>query len=232
MSTTQTGSHRRNTSRKKNHKKDAKKRPLYIEIPLMLVMGLVLALIVKTLLFQVFTIPSGSMENTLRIGDRVAVDKLSPLLGRDPADGDVIVFEDPDHWLAGEAGTTTQDYGPVKDTLSFFGVIPPASSDHLVKRVIATGGQTVKCSGQTLTVDGQTVDEPYLYPGDNSCSGWGDVGPVTVPQGYVWVEGDHRSDSADSRFHQNDAHQGMVPVDDIVGPVRAVVWPLGDLNWL
>ncbi|MFD5408829.1 signal peptidase I [Streptomyces nojiriensis] len=103
--------------------------------------------------------------------------------------------------------------------------MPPAGDEYLVKRVIATGGQTVACSGTTLTVDGRTVNEPYLRPGDDSYSGL-NFGPVTVPAGHIWVEGDHRSDSADSRYHRNSPTGGAVPVSDVVGPVRAVVWPL------
>lgn len=196
----------------------------------MLTLGLVAALLIKTCLLQVFTIPSGSMENTLRIGDRVAVNKLAPLFGWQPRAGEPVVFKDPGGWLPPQADTGGAASGMVGDALSFVGVLPPRGDGYLVKRVIATGGQRVQCSGTTLRVDGSPVREPYLHAGDDSCAGLA-FGPVTVPQGYVWVEGDHRSDSADSRYHRDGPGGGAVPVSDVVGPASAVVWPLNHVDW-
>ncbi len=205
--------------------------PWWAELPVMVVVGLLVALTIKTCLFQVFTIPSGSMENTLRIGDRVAVNKLSPLFGWEPAPGEPVVFKDPGDWLPAQPVSSTNPVaGAVGGVLSFVGLVPPKDDNYLVKRVIATAGQTVQCSGTTLTVDGRPVSEPYLYPGDDSCAGL-DFGPVTVPAGHVWVEGDHRSDSADSRYHQREPGGGAVPVANVVGPVSAVAWPLSHLDW-
>ncbi|MFJ6138063.1 signal peptidase I [Kitasatospora sp. NPDC092286] len=205
-------------------------RPWWIEIPAMAAVGLVFALLIKTCLFQVFTIPSGSMENTLRIGDRVGVNKLAPLTGWEPEAGQPVVFKDPGDWLPPQPTGGNPVSNALGSVLGFVGLIPPKDDNYLVKRVIATGGQTVQCSGTTLTVNGAKVDEPYLHPGDDSCAGM-NFGPVTVPQGYVWVEGDHRSDSADSRYHQRGPGGGAVPVDNVVGPVSAVVWPLSHLDW-
>ncbi|WP_255369540.1 signal peptidase I [Kitasatospora sp. MBT63] len=197
-----------------------------MEIPVMITVGLLVALLIKTCFFQVFSIPSGSMENTLQVGDRVAVNKLAPLFGWQPEDGEPVVFRDPGGWLPPQSG----DGNPVAAAASFVGLLPPKDDNYLVKRVIATAGQTVACSGTTLTVNGRVVDEPYLHAGDDSCSGL-DFGPVTVPQGHVWVEGDHRSDSADSRYHRDSSSGGAVPVADVVGPATAVVWPLPHLDW-
>lgn len=204
--------------------------PWWAEFPAMIVLGLVIALGVKTCLFQVFSIPSGSMENTLRVGDRVAVNKLAPLLGWEPKAGEPVVFKDPGGWLPVQPASGNAFSDAVGNTLSFVGLLPPTGDNYLVKRVIATAGETVQCTGSTLTVNGRKVSEPYLYPGDDSCAGM-DFGPVTVSQGYVWVEGDHRSDSADSRYHQRGPGAGAVPVANVVGPASAVVWPLGHLDW-
>ncbi|MFI5533420.1 signal peptidase I [Kitasatospora sp. NPDC051853] len=204
--------------------------PWWAEFPAMIVLGLVIALGIKTCLFQVFSIPSGSMENTLRIGDRVAVNKLAPLLGWEPKQGEPVVFKDPGGWLPKPVPSGGTLSGAVGDVLSFVGLLPPKDDNYLVKRVIATGGETVACSGTTLTVNGKPVSEPYLYPGDDSCSGM-NFGPITVPKGYIWVEGDHRSDSADSRYHQGGPGGGAVPVDNVVGPTTAVVWPLAHFDW-
>ncbi|MFJ3792075.1 signal peptidase I [Kitasatospora sp. NPDC090091] len=196
----------------------------------MAAVGLVAALLIKTCLFQVFTIPSGSMENTLRIGDRVGVNKLAPLTGWEPEPGQPVVFKDPGDWLPPQPTDGNPITRALSSALGFIGLVPPKDDNYLVKRVIATGGQTVQCAGTTLTVNGAKVDEPYLHPGDDSCAGL-DFGPVTVPTGYVWVEGDHRSDSADSRYHQRGPGGGAVPVDNVVGPVSGVVWPLNHLDW-
>ncbi|BFV59156.1 hypothetical protein KCMC57_up42600 [Kitasatospora sp. CMC57] len=204
--------------------------PWWAEFPAMIVLGLVIALAIKTCLFQVFSIPSGSMENTLRIGDRVAVNKMAPLLGWEPSPGEPVVFKDPGGWLPKQPAGGNAFSDAVGSTLSFVGLLPPKDDNYLVKRVIATGGATVQCTGRTLTVNGAPVSEPYLHPGDDSCSGL-DFGPVTVPQGYLWVEGDHRSDSADSRYHQGGPGAGAVPVSDVVGPTSAIVWPLAHADW-
>ncbi len=206
-----------------------RRRPWYVELPVMIAIGLVVAVLIKTCLFQMFSIPSGSMENTLQVGDRVAVNKFATLTGWDPEPGEPVVFKDPGGWLPPAPQSGNAFTRAVHSGFSAVGLLPPGD-DYLVKRVIAVGGQTVACHGSTLTVDGRTVTEPYLHPGDDSCSGI-DFGPLTVPADHVWVEGDHRSDSADSRYHRDGPDGGSVPVADLVGPASAVVWPLNHFTW-
>ncbi|GAA2334313.1 hypothetical protein GCM10010431_66850 [Streptomyces kunmingensis] len=195
-------------------------------MPLLIVIALVLALVIKTFLVQAFSIPSGSMENTLRISDRVLVDKLTPWFGSEPERGEVIVFHDPDKWLGGEP---TAEPNAVQQVLSRVGLMPSANEKDLIKRVIGVGGDTIECKGTgPLKVNGKALHEPYIYPGGTPCTDSGQPGSqfkVTVPEDTVWVMGDHRQDSADSRYHQNDKNHGFVPVNNVVGRAIVVAWP-------
>lgn len=196
-------------------------RSFWKELPLLIGIALVLALLIKTFLLQAFFIPSGSMENTLKIGDRVLVDKLTPWFGAEPQRGEVVVFQDPGGWLP-EAPV---DQNAFQQALSFIGLMPSADEEDLIKRVIAVGGDTVECKrGGKVKVNGHALDEPYLYPGNTPCDDR-PFGPVTVPEGDMWVMGDHRQNSSDSRYHMN-LNDGMVPVDDAVGRAVVVAWPL------
>ena len=202
------------------------------EFVIVIGMALVLSFVVKTWLLQAFYIPSGSMEDTLVLNDRVIVSKLTPgafELKR----GDIIVFSDPGNWVDplpqaphGEVVTT------IRKGLMFVGLLPNDSEDHLIKRVIGLPGDHVKCcdEGERLTVNGVPLVEPYIKPGDAPSSEEFDI---TVPKGSVWVMGDHRSDSSDSRFHDNGTGKtGSVPESLIVGRAVALVWPLDHLTWL
>jgi signal peptidase I len=203
------------------------------EVFVVVVMALVLSFVVKTWLLQAFFIPSGSMEDTLLVGDRVIVSKLSPT----PFDiqrGDVVVFQDPGGWLdlpppVERSGVS----GALHDGLVFVGLLPAESEDHLIKRVIGLPGDRVACctEGKALTVNGVALTEPYLKPGDVPSTLTFDI---TVPEGQVWVMGDHRSDSEDSRFHDpsGTGADGAVPIDDITGRAVAIVWPLDRAGWL
>jgi signal peptidase I len=182
-----------------------------------------LSLLIKTFLVQAFYIPSESMENTLLIGDRVLVSKLTP----GPFDldrGDVVVFSDPGDWLT---LPPKPDEGPLREgfrnALTFVGLLPADSGDHLIKRVIGLPGDKVACCDDKgrLTVNGKPVDEPYLFPGDEPSS---DDFTVTVPAGRLWVMGDHRGVSQDSRYHRELA-DGTVAISDVVGRAFVVVWP-------
>jgi signal peptidase I len=203
------------------------------EVVVVVVMALALSFVVKTWLLQAFFIPSGSMEDTLLVGDRVIVSKLTP----GPVDlerGDVVVFQDPGGWLevappVERSGIT----GAIHDGLVFVGLLPAESEDHLIKRVIGMPGDHVVCCSvnRKLTVNGVEIDEPYLKPGDVPSTLNFDI---TVPAGKVWVMGDHRSDSEDSRFHDpsGTGADGSVPIDDITGRAIAIVWPLDRAGWL
>jgi signal peptidase I len=203
------------------------------EVVVVVVMALVLSFVVKTWLLQAFFIPSGSMEDTLLVGDRVIVSKLTP----GPFDierGDIVVFEDPGGWLdVAPPVQRTGLSGALHDALTFVGLLPAESEDHLIKRVIGLPGDRVACctDGKALTVNGAPLAEPYLKPGDVASSMTFDV---TVPEGHIWVMGDHRSDSEDSRFHDpsGTGQDGSVPLDHVTGRAVAVVWPLDRAGWL
>ncbi|MGW1463815.1 signal peptidase I [Streptomyces sp. NPDC002308] len=207
-----------------------RRRSRVIEIPLLLVFALLIALLLKTFVVQAFVIPSGSMEQTIRIGDRVLVDKMTPWFNAEPQRGDVVVFKDPGGWL-GEGETVGTGTAPVgirqaKEFLTFIGLLPSADEQDLIKRVIAVGGDTVKCCGKDgrLTVNGVAVDEPYLNLGDVPSAIQFEV---KVPEGRIFVMGDHRSNSADSRYHLGNGFHGTVPLSDVVGRAVVIAWPAG-----
>ena len=167
------------------------------------------------------------MENTLQVKDRVAVNKV-PFLSTTIKRGDIVVFHDPASWLP-EITPSTEPFviEKIREGLIAVGVLPDPAKQHLVKRVIGVAGDHVVCcdNKKFITINGIPSHEPYIFKGDNPS----DINfDVTVPQGMVWVMGDHRGASADSRFHSEDVNKGMVPVSKIVGRVVAVIWPLKD----
>lgn len=200
-----------------------KQRSFWKELPLLIGIALLLALLIKTFLVQAFSIPSDSMQNTLQQGDRVLVDKLTPWFGAEPERGEVVVFHDPGGWLDGEP---TPEPNPVQKFLSFIGLMPSAEEKDLIKRTIAVGGDTVECKkGGPVKVNGKALNEPYIFPGDTPCDD-SPFGPLKVPDGKIWVMGDHRQNSLDSRYHMQDANEGFVPVDKVVGRAVVVAWPV------
>jgi len=207
--------------------------PMVRESVIVIGLALLLSLVVKTWLMQAFYIPSESMETTLLKGDRVIVSKLVPTpfsLNR----GDVIVFQDPDHWLpAGMPVQRSAFGGALNSTLTFVGLLPSDEGNHLIKRVIGLPGDHIVCcdDAHKLKVNGVPITEPYLYPGDAPSL---DSFDITVPPGRVWVMGDHRSDSADSRPHDQGSGgaKGSVPESLIVGRALTVVWPVDHWAWL
>jgi signal peptidase I len=198
----------------------AHRRRNTIEWVVVLVGALVIAVVIKTFLFQAFYIPSDSMEPTLKVGDRVLVNKLSYRL-HDVHDGDIVVFDRPQttrHTIEGCNGEQV--------------IIPPSASfsdvHDLIKRVIATGGETVEQRDGVVYVNGQPLDEPYVH----KTNGATDRTPpfkfsqqcIKVPEGEVFVLGDNRGDSNASNMF------GPIPESSIVGRAFVRVWPLGDIG--
>ncbi|GAQ54295.1 signal peptidase I [Streptomyces acidiscabies] len=219
---------RRKLQRKVKRKR---RRSAMREIPLLVGVAVLIALVLKTFLVQAFVIPSGSMEQTIQIGDRVLVDKFTPWFGSKPERGDVVVFKDPGGWLADEQSTAKKSDPIVvkqfKEALTFIGLLPSDNEKDLIKRVVGVGGDVVKCcdANGKVTVNGVPLEETsYLYPGNEPSQ---TPFQVTVPQGRLWVMGDHRANSADSRSHQNTSYGGTVAEDEVVGRAMVIAWPVG-----
>ncbi|MFJ9447264.1 signal peptidase I [Kitasatospora sp. NPDC101235] len=211
-----------------------KQRSFWKELPILIGIALILALVIKTFFVQAFSIPSESMQNTLQVGDRVLVDKLTPWFGAEPERGEVVVFHDPGGWLSDEPNPQSSNsfVRGVQDVLSFVGLMPSANEKDLIKRVIAVGGDTVECAGDgPVKVNGVALDEPYVYQGNTPC-GDHPFGPVEVPKGRIWVMGDHRANSLDSRFHMDQPGGGTVPVDNVIGRAFVVAWPVSHWSTL
>jgi signal peptidase I len=215
------------------HRRILPDRPFWQELPILLVVAVVVAYIVKTFLLQVFFIPSGSMENTLRINDRVLVDKLSFDL-RDIKRGEILVFN-AEGVLAPEGSVVAEPTNPVARTFRSFtsaiGLAPSNETDY-IKRVIGLPGDRVKCcdaQGRMSINDVPLEESSYLFPGDVPSTSQFDV---VVPEGKLWVMGDHRSASADSRSRIGAPGGGFVPIDRVVGRAFVVSWPFENIKRL
>ncbi len=194
--------------------------PFMRELSIVVIGALIVSSLLRLLVGQVFDIPSISMEPTLLAGDRVVVEKIST-----PERGDVIVFHDPGGWLEGHPAQVS----PVRKFFETVGVLPPASSDHVMKRIIGMpGDRVICCDGRgSLIINGVAVVEPWLS-GPASAIRF----DVTVPAGHVFVLGDNRQRSSDSRCHLHEfmtmtGQNAFVPIELIVGRAAAVMWPLG-----
>ena len=204
---------------------------------MLLLIAFVLALVVKTFFVQAFFIPSGSMETTLHgcpgcTGDRVLVNKVPYWFGS-PSPGDIVVFKGPDTWTP--EVSVTKPSNPVSGALLWLGRtvgVAPPSEDDFVKRVIATAGQTVECCDDQgrVMVDGKPLTEPYIF--ENTPIQSRRFAKVTVPAGRLWVMGDHRSASADSRAHSDDKYSGTIGVSDVIGKAAMIVWPVSRFGFL
>ena len=197
------------------------------ELPILIISALVLSIIVKTFFIQFFYIPSGSMENTLQVNDRVGVNKFGALFS-DIKRGEVVVFRDPANWLSPNYDDSSGIRKVIKDSLVFVGVLPDPSKQYLIKRVIGVGGDKVRCCGKDgkIEVNGVSINEPYIYEGDKPSDSEFEV---EVPQGFIWVMGDHRGASADYRFHTDDPNKGMVALDKVTGRATFIIWPFSNL---
>ena len=216
--------------RLRRKERQASKGSLLRELPVLLLIAFVLALLVKTFLVQAFFIPSGSMEQTLHgcpgcTGDRVLVNKVPYWFG-EPEPGDVVVFKGPDTWSPEIQVEEPSNWftGALLWVGRTVGVAPP-SEDDFIKRVIATEGQSVQCCDAEgrVTVDGEPLEEPYIF--ENSPLESRAFDAVVVPEGRLWVMGDHRSASADSKAHMDDKYSGTVGVADVIGKASVIVWP-------
>ncbi|SEP71915.1 signal peptidase I [Arthrobacter sp. OV608] len=199
------------------------------EIATVVVIAVVLSFLIKTFLFRAFFIPSESMVNTLDVDDRIFVNLLVPepfSLSR----GDVVVFRDTKGWLPAAPEKTNGPFTWVQDGLTFVGLLPDNSEQHLVKRVIGLPGDHVVCcdAGGKLTINGTAIDEKYVNTAEVPQVRNFDV---TVPEGKVWVMGDNRNHSADSRAHM-DADGGFINMADLEGKAAVIAWPLSRITTL
>lgn len=195
------------------------------EAGIVLAIALLASVIVRLVVGQAFFVPSASMEDTLRPGDRILVGTaLSRLTGI--SRGDIVVFRDPGGWREGEPRPS----GGAAGVLAFLGLAPAASGDDVVTRIIAVGGDRIACCSPDgrIVLNGAPLDEPYLKPGVPTDQVTFDV--VVPPRGY-FVMGDNRSDSRDSRYHL-DQDSGAVPSSDVIGRALVVLWPPAHLSGL
>ncbi len=210
------------TTSQVDHPTEEQPPRLWREMPILLIAALAIAIVVKTFLIQAFYIPSISMSPTLEKGDRILVCRICLRVG-DIHRGDVIVFSDP-HPAAGV------DRGPIGAALHWLGegigVAQPENEDF-IKRVIGLPGDVVELHDGTLFVNGEIVDEPYLNPEIDTSP----YPPTTVPDGMLFVLGDNRAHSGDSRF-EPPVGVGLVPEDAVIGKAFVIVFPPSRWGWL
>lgn len=195
------------------------------ETTIIVVSALILSALVRAFLVQAFYVPSASMEDTLAISDRLIASKISTDLGG-VSRGEVVVFKDPGDWLPDPPPPAEGWRGALQSALTFVGLLPSDSGNDLVKRVIAVEGDRIACcdAAGRIMLNGAPLDEDYIIGPTNQV-----LFDVVVPPGGVFVMGDNRGNSRDSRYHLEVA-DGAVPVDDVVGRVVLVIWPLSRIS--
>lgn len=223
-------------TRRRSSEGRQKRGALYFlrDLLVIFVVALLVSFLVKTFLIRSFYIPSGSMQNTLQIDDRIIVNQLVPdvvPLTR----GDVIVFRDPGGW---HESTPEPERSPVVEaidwTLELVGLMSADNDEHLIKRLIGLPGDHVVCCntlGQ-MSVNGVPLDEPYVLLPDSSSPVSKDDFDVVVPKDSLWVMGDNRWNSKDSRYNSSTPGKGFVPIDDVVGRAFVISWPAAHWSWL
>lgn len=216
----------------------SRSRSFLRDLVVIVVVALLASFLIKTFLIQSFYIPSPSMEHTLQGDpghyDRILVDRLVPSVI--PVErGDVVVFKDPGGWLDGEGGTQpTGGGGPVAQVLDAINPFSADANDHLVKRVIGLPGDHVACCnalGQ-MTVNGAPLVEPYAVVQAGYTAVSKDPFDVVVPAGKLWVMGDNRYNSKDSRYNRDTPSKGFVPMKDVTGRAVVISWPVSHWTWL
>lgn len=200
------------------------------DVLIIIVIAALVSFVVKTFVVRSFYIPSGSMERTLLVNDRILVDELTPRwAGYDR--GDIVVFKDPGGWLppAPQRPARPALVEAVDWALTFVGISTSDAQDHLVKRIIGMPGDRVVCCNAVgqVTINGTPVDElSYLNLPEGDTSASNIDFDVTVPDDAIWVMGDNRDSSQDSRAHQELPGGGFVPLENVVGRAFLTTWPL------
>ena len=193
--------------------------------------ALVLSLLIKAFVIRSFYIPSESMQDTLLVNDRIVVSEFYPNL-LELNRGDIVVFKDPGGWLSAIPEEERPWFTSAWDwLLGAFGVTAPDSDQHLVKRLIGLPGDHVVCcdAENRITINGKAISEPYVISGANPSDMTFDV---KVPKDALWVMGDNRPNSADSRFHMTLPSKGFVGKEFVVGKVFVLTWPFERFTWL
>ncbi|MEY2849864.1 MAG: hypothetical protein RI885_2531 [Actinomycetota bacterium] len=205
------------------------------DIVVIFVAAIIISVGIKTFLIRSFYIPSGSMQSTLEENDRIIVNQLVPdavPLSR----GDVVVFKDPGGWLGRNYVEPPANpvAGAVDWVLTVVGLSATDTNDHLIKRVIGLPGDTVVCCNAVgqMEVNGIPLDEPYVKLPDGVTKVSVDDFSITVPEGSLWVMGDNRNNSEDSRYQRDTPSEGFVPIEDVVGRAFVVTWPVDHWSWL
>lgn len=204
------------------------------DVLVIVVVAVLVSFLIKTFLIRSFYIPSESMEATLQENDRIIVNQLQPRFW-DIERGDVVVFRDPGGWLGSSPESKPWSIDQAGEwLLSLIGLAAPDSEEHLIKRVIGLPGDHVECCDEydRILINGIPIDEPYLQLSGGTPQAQRGEFDVTVPADSLWVLGDNRNRSADSRYNQDEPGKGFVPIDHVVGRAVVISWPISRWTWL